>query len=94
MKKMAIPGAWCLVLVWAGMGLAGAQAVEIMDAAGKLHVFHQAPGRVVCLTPYMTQILLDLGQAHCIAALTRQDLVYHAGLRKRSAGSYSGSCNF
>ncbi len=50
--------------------------------------FSQGAGAGGLPGPHIAQILKDLGQAGRIAALTRQDLVYHAGIRAVNAGSY------
>ena len=81
-------GAFCLFFASTTSGTAGALPVQINDASGRDIVFSRAPERVVCLSPYITQMLVDLGQDDRIVALTRQDLVLHAHLRKSNAGSY------
>ncbi|WDP91029.1 MAG: adenosylcobinamide amidohydrolase [Desulfobacter sp.] len=90
MKKFYLFLAVTLGLCLASMVFAttAPQPVQIKDASGKRHEFLRPPQRVACLAPYVTQILVDLGQSGRIAALTRQDLVFHAALRKTSLGSY------
>ncbi len=78
---------WFFEGMWA-LAPAGAGPVSLTDVQRNVLVFHRVPERVACLAPHIAQILKDLGQAGRIAALTRQDLVYHAGIRAVNAGSY------
>jgi adenosylcobinamide amidohydrolase/ABC-type Fe3+-hydroxamate transport system substrate-binding protein len=48
----------------------------------------EIPRRVVCLAPYITEMLVRFGREQALAGLTRQDLVFHAGLRKSNVGGY------
>ncbi|WP_022668590.1 adenosylcobinamide amidohydrolase [Desulfospira joergensenii] len=63
-------------------------SIEVTDASGKVHVFSRTPARVVCLAPYITQMLVDFGRKDRILALTRQDLISHPALKKKNLGSY------
>ena len=47
----------------------------------------EKPRRVVCLTPYITEMLLALGQEKVIVGLTRQDLILNPSIRKQHVGS-------
>ncbi len=79
---------FCLFFFLTTNGSSAPFSVHIIDAFGKKMIFSQPPERVVCLSPYITQILVDLGQGDRIVGLTRQDLVFHADLRKTTVGSY------
>ena len=77
-----------LFIVMAAVNPALAGSVKMTDAAGRTLVFEKTPEKIACLAPHITQILVDLGQARRIAVLTRQDLVFHAGVRAMNSGSY------
>lgn len=48
----------------------------------------QKPRRVVCLVPYVTEMLVAFGQQDLIVGLSEQDLVLNRGLRTDSVGDY------
>lgn len=77
-----------LVLIFTANAAAAAWPVQITDSSGHVISFSRPPERVACLAPHITQILVDLGRSDHILALTRQDLVFHASLRKTNLGSY------
>ena len=62
--------------------------LTITDARGTALHFLEKPHKVVSLVPYVTEMLLEFGQAPVLVALTGQDLILNSGLRKTNLGSY------
>lgn len=61
---------------------------QVTDSAGNKHAFFKRPERVVSLLPYITEMLIELGQSDTIKGITEQDLDINAGLSVNNAGSY------
>ena len=87
-KNIAAIIVYFSVLIWPLGATAQNFAVQITDVGGMVHNFSTAPQRVICLSPYITQILRALKQDRRIIALTRQDLRSHASLDVKNLGSY------
>ena len=49
--------------------------LEVVDAAGRTHLFRAPPGRIVSLVPSATQILMELGARSRLVARTDWDTV-------------------
>jgi iron complex transport system substrate-binding protein len=77
---------WILTLP---MSSAGAEFPMVVKDSyqNKLHI-QRKPQQVVCLAPYITEMLLAFGQDQVLVGLTRQDLTFNRALRKKNVGSY------
>ena len=58
------------------------------DAVGSKVSFSTKPRRVVCLAPYITEMLPAFGRESVLVGLTRQDLILNSGLRVVNVGDY------
>ncbi len=58
------------------------------DAVGSRVSFTTVPQRVVCLAPYITEMLPAFGRESILVGLTRQDLILNSGLRAVNVGDY------
>jgi len=65
-----------------------AYPMAVTDASQHKLFFSQKPQRVVCLVPYITEMLTAFGQGQVLVGLPRQDLTLNSGLRKKNVGSY------
>ena len=61
--------------------------LTLTDSAGQQFVFKQKPRKVVCMAPYITEMIVSFGQSDAMIGLTRQDLLLNAGLRTKNVGS-------
>ncbi len=59
---------------------------EVTDTAGNRLQFAEKPRRVVSLLPYITEMLLEIGQEKTLTGLTRQDFHLNPVLRKKNIG--------
>lgn len=76
-----------VALAFPGDESAAGFPLEMTDTSQQSHTFRQKPHNVICLAPYITEMLVKFGQADAIVGLTRQDLILNAGLRKKNMGS-------
>lgn len=63
-------------------------SVTVTDSTGQAVRFAAPPRRVVCLVPYVTEMVLAFGREEVLAGVTRQDLTLKSALRIKSVGSY------
>lgn len=84
-----------LSLFLAGLGLmmpvfsvGAVLPMTVQDASKNQVHFSTRPQRVVCLAPYITEMLAAFGRDQAIVGLTRYDSVLNSGLRKKTVGSY------
>lgn len=66
----------------------GTFPLTVTDAAQHTLTITAKPRRVVCLVPYVTEMLGAFGQEQTLVGLTRQDLILYPALRKDHVGSY------
>jgi len=78
-----------LVLMFPMSSPGAVYPVAVIDAFQHKLSFSQKPQRVVCLVPYITEMLTAFGQEQMLVGLTHQDLTLSSGLRKKNVGSYS-----
>ena len=64
------------------------EGLSLTDAMQRQVTFPARPQRVVCLAPYITEMMVGFGLEHLLAGVSREDLLQHSRLRTTSIGSY------
>lgn len=77
-----------IVLVSFPGGLAGAGGWVGEDSLGNSLSLDKPPERIVSLVPAATEILFDIGAAHCVAGLTHHDALLAGASDKTVAGGF------
>ncbi|WP_319524922.1 adenosylcobinamide amidohydrolase [uncultured Desulfosarcina sp.] len=78
----------CLAAMFPAPASGAGFPLSITDATQRQVLFSASPQRVVCLAPYITDMLSEFGQERILVGLTREDLLSHSALRKSNIGSY------
>ncbi|CCK81590.1 adenosylcobinamide amidohydrolase [Desulfobacula toluolica] len=66
----------------------GAFPLTVTDSAQNKLIIQKKPRRVVCLVPYITEMIGAFGREQVLVGLTRQDLVLYPSFRKNHVGGY------
>ncbi len=82
-----IPAAILLALMPALVQAAGFP-LSVTDTAQRRVHFAEPPRRVVCLAPYLTEMIVGFGREATLVGLTREDLLLNSGLRTDNIGSF------
>ena len=78
----------CATMVLPSLGQGAPLPLTVTDASQRQVHFENRPRRVVCLAPYITDMLVAFGQAQVLVGMPREDLLSHSALRKTNIGSY------
>lgn len=78
----------CTTMVLPSLGQGAPFPLTVTDAHQRLVHFKDRPRRVVCLAPYITDMLVAFEQAQALVGLSREDLLTHSALRQTNIGSY------